>query len=270
MNTKKVLFLFLLICFIAQLSAQEDTTIVSDENEYLIYMKDGSMFRGTIHEEEYSPNEMTIIVDDDIIFQAPLKSIKKITDLRPNYYFLPTSQSFKQAGNYFYVSVGTGLGLRDRLYREVNFQSGRFINPKLALGVGTGLNYLESNCQNNRRGFNFIHMYSHVKVFPHQEEISPFYSLEVGWGILNSINEICYQLDDVEIRRKFEGGLFLKPSIGLRFAARSKSNFAIKLAYNIQNSHFEFKGYDPNLLTYLEQEGRVTLNNLVLEIGWIF
>lgn len=219
---KLVLFLLLAVCGVSSMMSRV---------QEVVYLKNGSVIRGTIIEQV--PNvSLKIQTNDGNIFAYKMSEVAKITKEETSSNRIHSSSSsllssFELDGRGpeigyrgfadFGYTVGTGNLGEGRI--ELNTVHGYQFMPFLFAGIGTGFHY-----------------YYHSKVFA-----IPIYADIRGDILNNSISPF------VEVRIGYSPydaqGLYFNPSVGCRFAMNGIKALNASIGYSMQKADYELYGY---------------------------
>jgi hypothetical protein len=109
-----------------------------------------------------------------------------------------------------------------------------------AAGVGMMLDFTQS----------FAYVYGSIQGDILNKSFSPYYLIDVGYGAPLS-NIAPMNRGDVQEVTVMRGGLFIRPSIGFRFASRNKIHAFLDIGVHIQNAYYEGRTW--NNFTYTEE-----------------
>ena len=213
---KKLLF-FLCACFVCLVSAKAQS--LTD----VVYLKNGSVVRGTIIEQV--PNEsIKIQTSDGSIFAYPMVEVQKMTrEQAIRVTRGSVSNGFRhnfapQRGYRGFVEVGGGLGISDWAgdYVGLTTSHGYQFNPYIFAGAGVGANYDFGN------EIIFIPVFADFKYNVLNSSITPMFGAKIGYTVYDS------------------RGVFFNPSIGCRFGLAE--HFALNLTFNytLQGAEIEY------------------------------
>jgi len=234
----------------------------TDDIQYIdiVHLKDGSEFRGKIIIYKHDDYLKMEILGGQVV-EFPAKQIKKIVQ-QPygQSAYVPKvvrtrEYNFRERGIYneTYVNLpqgynssgwwNVGLGM----HHVTGFQFNRWIGA----GMGIGFDGYEMG-----RGENVIPVYAEARGYFKQKNISPFYSVGLGYGFAGK-NENTGII-------KGRGGIMFNPNIGYRFGASAGANFTLSFGYKLQKASF----------TVLRWNGEIkrdyTYNRLNLKLGLLF
>lgn len=250
------------ICVASLMLAAAICTGLSAQRNVLqdvVYLKNGSIIRGLIVEQV--PNEsIKLQTNDGNIFVYNLDEVQKMT--KEAGYAQRPAQRMRQRTNLEYVGSSTGYkGFLDVGYAfgvgnlpagriEILTSHGYQIVPDyLYVGAGIGTNIYVEGARTLASLPIFANLRSHLL---QDRSITPFIDFKIGFaGFLG---------EDIYFN---EGGLFLSPSIGVRFAISPRTGFNFSFGYAMQN----IKGYDASDGTFFRLGSMSALN---LKVGLDF
>jgi len=182
---KKIITLFCLIAFSSMIVAQ-------DKLEDVIYLKNGSIIRGTIIEQV--PNvSVKIQTADKNIFNFNINEIEKFTKEEPVRNLQESQYKFRQTGftnnTEFGISVGIGIiysysniGINnpnDVISFSLSTVNGWLINPNVFVGIGIGIEKVSIEGNDYR-----LPLYIDTRFFILKKMVTPFFYTDMGysWG----------------------------------------------------------------------------------------
>lgn len=185
-------------------------TLTSFAQKYseTVYLKNGSMIKGTIIEE--IPNKsLKLETRDGSIFVYQMDEVEKITKelKRLNYeHFNDFDLGFKS-----FVDFGGVIGSQNGGRLEASASFGSQINQYLYIGGGLGVNYYT-----HRDAFIFP-LFAEAKVYaPTNTIIHPFFSLRPGYGVSTASN--------------YDGGFYISTLCGIEI-----KRYTVGLGYSLQS-----------------------------------
>ncbi len=251
MQKKIILILSCCLLSFLQMMAQEGTS-ASDA----VYMKNGSVFRGTIM--DYIPGEQVqlqmtngnmLLLDD--------KNVRKIiqggADNKKNKVRKP--YQFREKGVYHFTSghINTGRSAY-RNYNETGLgfthTSGYQFNRWLGVGIGMGMDYYYMDS-----GQRFLQTFAEARGYLMQKRMSPYYALSVGYGS-------AFQDEDRNIIEA-KGGALIYPAMGFRFGGSNGANFTLDFGVKFQSGTFVYRSWDV-------QTHEMNYNRAVIRIGLLY
>lgn len=124
--------------------------------------------------------------------------------------------------------------------------------------------------------------YLHAKVSPYSfGKLKTFASVKVGYGYISNTytswgfgnyddgygGESNENRDKYE--KKFNGGLFLSPAIGVSYSFGRFSTFSLSIAYDLQNYVLKNKFVKDNIITHSEKQNESN-SAIAFRLGWGF
>jgi hypothetical protein len=222
---KLTLLLLTIIMTSKVLYSQDDYT------EDVIYLKNGSIIRGTLVEQ--IPNKSyKLETSDGSIFVYEVeeilkitKEVKKIVSKKQNKYSNSTVES-KTSGYKGYVDGVLGFGLNGGSLIGLQMVNGVLISPNFFLGLGVAVDRYNTNAQ-----FNMLPIFVDCKYYFNNANFSPFLNAAGGYS--------------PSISSGNSGGVYINPSIGVKIAIpNSKSDFNISFGLKYQqNSYLQRYGF---------------------------
>lgn len=256
--------LFAISCFFsAVLWAQ--TTL-----EDVVYLKNGSIIRGQVLEYDpstnikiqinggsilvYASNEVVKMEKEEVKVEKekepantnvkviPLETITSTITSEPVLW----EQNVPAKGVYGTASIGNIAPARGAFVPLPGFVLDATLGYRLhhvfapAAGVGMMLDFTQS----------FAYAYASIRGDILNKTFSPYYLIDVGYGApLSSVAPL--NRGDIQEVTLMQGGLFIRPSIGFRFASRNKIHMFLDIGLHIQNAYYEGRTW--NNFTYTEQ-----------------
>jgi len=264
---KSFLLTFIICCLSFSVFAQKKKKTKSKvqqsyEETRVISLHDGSLMKGKIREDTDTHILLEIINGEEV--KLGYKHIKKVSKPKPNHYFLDNGKSFKAKGYFSHLKFGNAFGngsseSLDAGGFHIHSVNGYHFNPKLAVGLGLGLDVHGTN----NATYSFVPIYAYAKSYPFNFKVSPYYALGLGYGAPLSQGTFW--------RGFYKGGYFINPSIGVRFASRKRSNFVLEMGYLIQDAYGEYtiqNWWDVDNSRFIKED--ITFRRLWLNVGWIF
>jgi hypothetical protein len=249
----KYIYNFLILLFTSfSLCAQ---TILQD----VIYMENGSVIKGSVLEYEPKGNIKIKILGGSILVYKSSEVVKILKDEVPTSdYNVPKKKQkeMHKPGKGWYNSItgGTLIGITDfgspSFGLSLIYVSGYHFHRLFGIGAGISVNSL------TLFQYSFIPVYANIRGHLMKTSTSLFYDLNIGYGI---------GLNDLFSNNAAQGGLYLRPSIGIRFPSTYKTHLVMDIGYIIQFAKYEYSDLGGNLVI----ENR-TFYRPSLRIGVIF
>ena len=223
----------------------------------VVYLKNGSIIRGNIH-EPLANDKVFIETVSGNIFVYQMDEIEKLTK-EPFYVKDKIDNTGIKKGYYGVFEFGTGFCFgydTKSMDRNINFISGYRVNPWFAAGAGFGLRYYPE------AGF-MMPFFADLRANLLNKRKSPYLSLDIGYA---------FNPNDVMI-----GGFMMAPTIGVSVKAKNRIALNIGLCYEMQRSvyyedHVAFYNYDPYSYgpIYYEEEVPITNHTVRFLFGVMF
>ena len=169
-----------------------------------VYLKDGSIIRGTILEQIQAVS-VKIETADHSVMVIKMAKIEKIVKEPPSTVnAVPKENSGLLRGYLGMINIGYGIGVgqdsKGTDFAKFDFINGYQFNPYLFTGFGTGLRYYFDNGQNSL----VIPMFADIRAHFSDSFISPYIAIDLGYSL--------------EATPQFQGfGFMINPSIGATF-----------------------------------------------------
>lgn len=220
------------------------TTLSFGQTNYqdVVYLKNGSIIRGTIIEQVINKS-IKIETADRNVFVYQMNEIDKLTKeavLKKSSGSL--SHSGLKSGYKGIVELGYQVGVgdfgMDRL--NLNIINGYQINPYFSLGLGTGLRYyFDAEAA-------LVPVFADFRAYLINNKTSPYLSLGVGYSF--------------DATNDFKGvGFLLNPTVGVSFKFSDKSAINIGIGYEMQKIDFIYDGYF-GYFSSSENSGAISIN----------
>lgn len=210
---------------------QWDSIPVTD----VVYLKDGSILRGTIL--EYRPDGAIRLETKggELEFAAP--DIQKLVQEPQNPMFFAALRkqkkekpyAFREHGFYFSTLFGLlpgGGEYRSEVGMTLHASFGHMFSRHLGIGGGVSLD----GYPNSAGGENLVPLFVEARGYLQKKRNALYWSLAGGYGL-----PLKASTDDQEVRR-FEGGYMFHPAIGYRLGADKGLNVVIDAGYKFQKA----------------------------------
>lgn len=218
----------------------------AQELQEVIYLKDGSIIRGTIIEQIPNTSLKIQTRDNSIIFCQMTEVVKITKEPIVNSKHKPSqNKKWINKGYRGFVDIGYTIGVGDYgngVDRpEFSTSHGYQFCPYIFAGAGVGAHYyFDAEVVE-------IPIFAHIRSEFLNKPISPFVDFKVGYSVY-----------DVK-------GFYMNPSIGCRFALGSKYGLNFSVGYSMQRDKI-FYMYDYHIYRY----GSVTVGGISLHLGFDF
>jgi len=251
--------------FLACLGLSAQTTEYVDTAKIdVVYLKDGSIFRGTIL--KYYPNatlKMRILGGAKVRFDA--KDIQRINQgletpdrlgLKAKTYVKPFSENGVQHTAYLSLLNGTTPWASDYILGlGLNYAVGYKLDPKHTFAIGSGVDYYYL-AQREMLVPIFVEA---KRSFPWKTTLQSFVMLTGGYGIGVKSEE-----QNVSAA---QGGWLLHPSVGLEFGSSKDYHWQLDAGVRLQKATFTFDSPWNSLETTTH---RMLFKRFALRLGLVF
>ena len=196
--------------------------------EDVVYLKNGSVIHGMIIEQV--PNRsIKIQTTDRNVFVYNMDEVEKITkeavlNSDRGQGQAGATGSFKEKGylNITEVSLGVGLGqASEDLSYGIQTVNGVLINPNFSLGLGIGVD--------KYKFATFVPIFADIRAYFLRSDVTPYFVGAIGYSLSFDSGS--------------KGGLFVNPSLGVRFTVSPKAALDFSLGYRLQQSTYEFSSF---------------------------
>jgi hypothetical protein len=203
---KKILVLLVLLASSSLIFAQQNYQDV-------VYLKNGSIIRGTIIEQV--PNQsIKIETADRSVFVYQLSEIERITKEAVRTYTqteTPEEQTFNGYSGMLEIGYGNGILDYEAYVTSLTSINGYRFNPYIAIGAGTGF---KANWANSDF---YIPVFLNVRVNFLRGKISPYLSLNAGYDFgFGTDGNLGYD-DSLGDGNLDDSRAFINPNIGVSF-----------------------------------------------------
>ncbi|MEM6967242.1 MAG: hypothetical protein AAF573_20940 [Bacteroidota bacterium] len=233
----------------------------SNENHDIVYMKNGSIFKGKIiHYDQRENLRLELSSGHVVILES--RRVRKIIqgDVDPALLIKPERvkkpYNFREQGLYVTTFVGYHGGGSAFEAAETNHglgvqaSLGYQFHRLLGVGAGIGMDYYYSGS-----GQNFMPVFGEVRGYLLPRNVTPMYSFAAGYGF-------AFEDEERNITNA-QGGLMVHPSVGFRFGGSKTMNFTLEAGVKIQKGTFEYVVWDVI-------EHRMTYRRFVVKAGIVF
>ena len=239
---KLVLFLLLAVCSVSAMVGRV---------QEVVYLKNGSVIRGTIIEQV--PNvSLKIQTNDGNIFAYKMSEVAKITKEETSSNRIHSSSSSllssfeldgrgPEIGYRGFVDLGCtiGIGKLCEWRIELNTVHGYQFMPYLFAGLGVGVHYYFNPAVS-------VPIFADIRSDILNNSISPFVEMRVGYSPFKA------------------KGFYFNPSLGCRFTMRGINAINTSIGYSMLRSDYEFASYG-----YYYSE-KATLGGFNIRVGLEF
>lgn len=253
-----IIFLFTLggMLFTSSLPAQ-DQALKNKSVKHIdvVYLKNGSEFRGQII--EYVPGShlsMKILGGPELTFED--SKIDRIVQEVLNQKVRNRDYNFKEEGFYNFTSISNFNSRSNFGDIFVGFGahtvSGYQINRLIGLGLGFGIDNYEVSFAKR-----VVPLYLEARGYLLKKNISPYYSMNMGWGF--PLKQDNFGVNETA------GGMYINPSIGVRFGGKKTSNFILDAGYKYQRASYISRFDDVNVT-----KDTYDFKRIVVRLGILF
>ncbi len=197
------------------------------ENRAIIHYFDGSIFIGTIVEED--PLQVIMIAATSDTLHLNKASIKKIFRNSTNVLIHNGGKFHFKKGLFWAISTTLGAAENGNASFQQNFVIGKRFNKKWSAGLGTGLHFNEASFNGIWTTSDFIPFYAYGRYYVTHKRARIFAASKLGFGFAS---EIAWS--DAET-----GGLLFQPEVGIHFASRKNARFVLSIGQYIQHTKGE-------------------------------
>jgi len=215
------------------------------ERSDVIYLKNGSIYRGRIINFQENKSIDLLIVDDTLKLNIPENVIKKVVqNVKQTSFKNPIHYSFNDKGLYttIYTGINPGFYSSSKWNKTIHVGANASIsmgyqwNKWYGLGVGIGFENLYFDHSN-------IPIFIESKGYLNKKRISPYYNVALGYDFATSAD--AYSV---------KGNIYFHPALGLKFGINSSFDFLFDVGLRIQNTtrNYEYPNWDGTTLNYSE------------------
>ena len=213
--------LFFLSFFIfPNLSAQKDFSI--------LYLQNGGIYIGKILNDEGYDINMKLADGNEIVF--PKSNVKRHFESHRLVVY-PDGKYNVTKGFFFHYGSGSSLDsyVRDeenaRLSSHIPFIFGTYLNPRIALGGGLGLEFNEVEISGFEFNTSLFTQFIYGRYYLTETKKRPFIFSRIGYGS---------RAEGTDSNDNDKGGLNFKAGAGIHFSGRQKSKFILSIGYYLQ------------------------------------
>ena len=210
---------------------------MAQEMQEVVYLKNGSIIRGTII-EQVPDKSLKIQTNDGSIFAYEMAEVEKITKTQAtahehNKRLTPNGNGVKRGYRGFVdlgYAIGKLYGAKNRM--EVTTSHGYQFNPYIYAGLGAGVHYYYDDGYFVYNGNGYfddskwaVPIFANFRADFMNKKIAPFLDLKIGYIIYNDAN-----------------GFYLSPTFGYRFGLKSNLALNVGVGYNLQQAKIKSYG----------------------------
>lgn len=241
-NRNSYLLLFLCLCWFLQ--SVNYLSLAQTKTEDVVYLKNGSIIRGTILERK-SGEYVKIESGCRNIWVFRSDEISKITKEEipvPDMGETTRTHGFLNSTD-MGVLAGKGEETRDAPF-SLHTVNGYLFKNRIFCGAGLGIEFLDVT---------YVPLFTDFRYHFFNNIISPFLYLQMGYN-LPLENE---KFDYAQVKEK--GGLLINPGAGIRFSINARTSILISVSYRYQELKSVVKYFWPeeeiNRYEYLHRLG---------------
>lgn len=256
----------LIFClFITSLATLGFGQKVLTQNADIVYLKSGGFIKGKILQQSSFGVNLRLLEGGEI--ELPANSIKKIAKENKSSAYYANGKRTKVDGNYFSWRFSTAWGSEDLggdLFKgfHAQFSYGKYLNPKLSIGAGTGFDFQVGP---SWRTYSFVPVFGEVKYKPVQWRMNPYFKAALG---VNIPAEVTGEWNGRFA--KYSAGALVQPSVGFEFATRGKSIWFIEAGYKFQNTKATYSRWWWGGEGNTEFTDRIIFRRIELSFGQLF
>lgn len=242
-----IVILFISIFFSANLSAQGKHTKWYFEATVELY--NGSILKGEL--VEHTDSLIKIELLGGSILAYPKSEVKSVHVSDQKVYKKVKTYIFQRSGWNVSLFANLNLGQDDAGvggFLNVGYQ----FNDHVNIGVGTGLQQYST-----WEGTASIPIYAFLSGNFLEAPNTPYYHVAAGFGLATPFGDDFY--DDAE------GGLYVHPSLGMRFDLYKGTSFLLEMGYQFHNARFSRTDWNG-----FPQIDEINYRKFTLKIGWEF
>ncbi len=225
---------------------------IRDNN--IFHYQDGSVFIGNILEENSKRTKLRITTGDTISIAKVLVK-KSYRDLL----YYPNGKFHFTKGLFFNYAVGLG-GNNGGVSFQIEAILGKHHNEKLDYGIGLIFHTSETRLVRNGGAWvahDFLSPVLYTRYYPWSKKVRPFASLALGYSLPLQVG---WQ------RNEGSGGLYMQPSIGLKFASKKLRRYYVSIGQFSQRTKGILNNND-FLGNPVEYNYKLWLNRFVFKVG---
>lgn len=237
-------------CLFLLMTTLQATAQIRDKS--IFHYQDGSVFIGTILEENSKKAKLRITTSDTISIAKAL--VKK--SYRHLLYY-PNGKFHFTKGFFFNYSIALG-GNNGGVSSQLEAILGKHHNENLDYGIGLSFQAYEAQISNRAWVVHqFFTPMLYGRYYPFSKKVRPFVSLAVGYSfpVISGFQ-----------RNETFGGLYAQPSIGLKFASKKLRRYYVSLGQSIQQTKGALNNTD-FLGNPVEYNYKLWLNRMVFKVG---
>ncbi len=247
----------LLLCTASATFAQENDPPEADD---VLYLKDGSVLRGTLA-YYIQGQEIAFILSTGDTLRYPQRQIMRFVQggaVLTGKKFRPAkTYDFREEGVYFTFNLGLGVGRTSRSDNTVaphaSASMGYQFNRWVGVGGGFGVDGYRPD-----RGEVVYPLFGEVRGYLTGNRQAPYYSVRLGYGLAFAEEENRI----LEAR----GGWYFQPAFGMRWGASAGVNFLTTVGLQFQDAEFTRQDGAPGEVRIEDR----TYKRLLFGLGIVF
>jgi len=248
-KTFAVVLLFIANTHLVQAQRDEGVPI-----EDVVYLKDGSVYKGIIVDEDGSFIYMDVLEGNRIDI-AKWRIRKKLSN--DNYLFHSGGKFHYTKGFFGGFSIGFSVA-EENVSEHVSLLLGYRLNKRFSVAVGLGNELSTSNLSGFDVETSFSSYYLYGRYYPTDFKRRPFVYARAGYGS---------GPDEESESGRHGGGVQAQAGVGIHFASRRRSRFILSLGYHVQNTSGQQFFLDTFGNEVLVNYDDIWVNNFVLKFG---
>jgi sRNA-binding regulator protein Hfq len=239
MSYKKLIYCLLSV--VVMICLTTGNTWAQDTKEDVVYLENGSVIRGQVM--EYDPNGNVkieiyggsiLVYKSSAVLKIEKETVKYAREVKKE---KRSNHRVSNTGIYGTIAVGTLGGMSDwgdpTPGISLKGVAGWYFHRLLGVGGGVGMM--------NLGGPTFIPIFANIRGNFMKSTASLFYDINIGYGI-GVVNPIggAWRMESTT------GGLYLRPSIGVRFPSTKQTHVFLDFGYVIQFSSTKYQDWNNN------------------------
>lgn len=240
MSYKKLIYCLLSVVVMICLTTVN--TWAQETKEDVVYLDNGSVIRGQVM--EYDPNGnikieiyggSVLVYKSSEVLKIEKETVKLTREVKKE---KRSDHKVSNTGIYGTIAVGTlgGMGDWGQPTPGISLKgvAGWYFHRLLGVGGGVGMM--------NLGGPTFIPIFANIRGNFMKSTASLFYDINIGYGIgvVNPMSGNFWRMESTT------GGLYLRPSIGVRFPSTKQTHVFLDFGYVIQFSSSKYQDWNNN------------------------
>lgn len=241
-----------LLLVVAQLEAQH---VKSPVEESIIYYKDGSIFKGTIINEDALHYQMVLSTLDTIHVNKAM--VGRFTNARRMNLYRRGGYHYKD-GIYVYLTGMLGGGADESYTGMTDITLGYRTNPNQSIGIGAGLAISDIVLASTWMTHEFTTVFLYGRQYLGKSKTRFYFDSRVGYGFA--------RMGQDGISDDHTGGVHFQPGVGLHFASKSGLKWHIGLARFVQRTSGQDMTFGP-FNQPIETDFKLWYSRTVFKVG---